>query len=159
MAQFLAAADNEKEYKVRLDGKDEDRTPDWTAYRTDGEIGYILDLANFHGDGKFEESMLGGPPATVPSDELVLAKLYESMKDKCLRYRELADHFGCPWSLRLTFISGLRGTLILIRSTTYSGLRMQSNPGFCLRPYRQSAPCTPSRCRRRPETEPLSRPV
>lgn len=101
----------EKEYKVRIDGKDEDRTPDWTAYLTDGEIGYILDLANFHGDGKFEESMLGGPPATVPSDELVLAKLYESMKDKCLRYRELADqlrvplvvaaylHFGATWNI------------------------------------------------------------
>ena len=26
--------------------------------------------------------MRGGPPATVPSDELVLAKLYELMKDK-----------------------------------------------------------------------------
>jgi hypothetical protein len=42
----------------------------------------ILDLANFHGDGRFEEALLGGAPARRPSDECVLTSLYTSMQDK-----------------------------------------------------------------------------
>jgi hypothetical protein len=96
LANLGCAIAYERKYRVRINDKDEDRTPDWTVCRRDGEISCILDLANFHGDGRFEEALLGGAPARLPSDESVLTSLYTSMQDKSLRYRELAEQLQVP---------------------------------------------------------------
>jgi hypothetical protein len=93
---YRCAIEYEKEFKVQINDKDEDRTPDWTVYSNSGEISCILDLANFHGDGRYEEAFLGGSPAPSPKPEDVLGKLYTAMEDKCLRYRELADQLNKP---------------------------------------------------------------
>jgi hypothetical protein len=84
----------EKKIKYNLDNKTKVKTPDWTIFDPRPKIVGVVDLANFHGDIRFEEALKGGPPARVPGSEEVLSDLYSNLEDKCLKYNELSNNHG-----------------------------------------------------------------
>jgi hypothetical protein len=100
---FLAkrghSVEHARKFVIRVDGRDEEKTPDWTICGPNSEVRCIVELVNFHGDVQFEEALRGRStiPVPYPTPEDDLRKLYDALEDKCLTYRGLARHLEVPY--------------------------------------------------------------
>jgi hypothetical protein len=111
---FLAkrgySVEYEREFTLQVDGREALKTPDWTICSADAEVLCIVELANFHGDVRHEESFRGTPtnavPYPPPTSEAQIRKLYSVLEGKCLAYKELANSLGVPYvvAVELEFV-------------------------------------------------------
>jgi hypothetical protein len=90
-----------RKYTLRVDGRDELKTPDWTICGPESEALSIVEVANFHGDVQFEETIRGTSTipglCPVPTTEAVIRRLYAALEGKCLAYRTLVKSLGVPY--------------------------------------------------------------
>jgi hypothetical protein len=99
---FLAAKGRSVRYSHRFENPAKPGkflTPDWTMLSADAQVIAIIEVDNFHGDRAYDQWDRGtsSVPSPSPSAEAESKRLYDSLENKCLKYRDLATHLGTPF--------------------------------------------------------------
>jgi hypothetical protein len=93
-------------WKVRAYQKIDGKTPDWSVFGDSDDLRAIIDVVNLHADKATDDRaktlLKQGTPAPLSADEAADSKrVYDSIKSKCITYREIVHSRNLPYIIGL----------------------------------------------------------